>query len=53
MKVHGPATFSEAMDLMVGVAGAAIAMMFAAVGAVMVIGLAFTAAFEIVQWFLS
>jgi hypothetical protein len=48
--IQSPVTFSDAMDAVVGLTGAAIAMTFMLIGAAIVLGLAFTALFEIVQW---
>ena len=48
--IQSPVTFSDAMDAVVGLTGAAIAMTFMLISAAIVLGLAFTALFEIVQW---
>lgn len=48
--IQSPVTFSDAMDAIVGLTGAAIAMTFMLVCAAIALGLAFTALFEVVQW---
>jgi hypothetical protein len=48
--LQSPITFTDAMDAIVGLTGAAIAMTFMLVSAAIVLGLAFAALFEVVQW---
>jgi hypothetical protein len=48
--IQSPVTFSDAMDTIVGLTGAAIGMTFLLVSAAIAIGIGFTAFFEIVQW---
>jgi hypothetical protein len=48
--IQSPVTFSEGMDAVVGLTGAAIALTFMLVSAAIALGLVFTALFEFVQW---
>jgi hypothetical protein len=48
--IQSPVTFTDAMDAIVGLTGAAIAMTFMLVSGAIALGLAFTALFEVVQW---
>ena len=48
--IPSPVTFTDAMDVVVGLAGAAIAMSWVVIAAAIAVGLALTALFEIFQW---
>jgi hypothetical protein len=48
--IQSPVKIGDALDAVVGLTGAAIGMTFMLIGAAMVLGLAFTALFAVVQW---
>ena len=48
--IQSPFKLSDALDAVVGLTGAAIAMTFTLIIAAMAAGLVFTAIFEVVQW---